>query len=236
MSGPKPDLPPDLPPGFEWLEILENMGDWEYLGISGWLVGVVGALLFNAGILLLGAWLERRHDRELAAMEAATASVRVFTGKPPAGLTGVPQLVQAAIVMAPAPLGRLMLLIRRIIGGRVVTRQRDMQRTRRLALLRLREQARGLGAGVLAGVEICQIGLGRGRFALLATGTALLGSAPAPAPLVTEAVGAEPPRHRREIIIALVVLILAAAATTELDYLFNSYFGDFWKRWIFHIK
>lgn len=232
MSAPEPELPP----GMQWLEFLEDMGDWEYWGISSWLAGVVAALLFNAGILLLGAWLERRHDRELTAMETATASVRVFTGKPPPGLTGVPQLVQAAIVMAPAPLGRLSLLIRRIIGGRVVTRQRDLQRTRRLALLRLREQARCLGAGVLAGVEFCQIGLDRGRFAMLATGTAMVGAEPAPAPLVTEAIGAEPPRHRRELLIALAALILLAAVTTELDYLFDTYFGDFWKRWIFHVK
>ncbi len=232
MSAPETELPP----GLQWLEFLLEMGDGEYLGWSAWLIGVVLAALFNAGILLLGARLERRHDRELAAMEAATASVRVFTGKPPPGLTGVPQLVQAAIVMAPAPLGRLMLLIRRIIGGRVVTRQRDMQRTRRLALLRLREQAHALGAGVLAGVEICQIGLDRGRFAMLATGTALVGSAPSPVPQVTEAIGAEPPRRRRELLIALAALILLAAVTTELDYLFDTYFGDFWKRWVFHIK
>lgn len=232
MSGPKPDLPP----GFEWLEILEDLGNGDDLDISIWLGGVLAALLFNAAVLLLGAWLERRHDRRLLDMEAAMASVRVFTGRPPLDVVGKPQLVQAAIVMAPAPLGRLMLLIRRIIGGRVVTRQRDMQRTRRLALLRLREQAHGLGAGVLAGVDICQIGLGRGRFAMLATGTALVGAAPGPLPQVTEAIGAEPPRQRREIVIALAALILAAAATAEMDYLVDTYFGNFWKRWVFHIK
>lgn len=232
MSGPDPDLPP----GLQWLEFLENAADWEYLGVSGWIAGAVAAVLLNVGILLLGAWLERRHDRQLTEMEAAAASVRVFTGRPPPGSAGVPHLVQAAIVMGPAPLGRLTLLVRRIIGGRVVTRQRDMQRARRLVLLRLREQARGLGAGVLAGVEFCQIGVGRGRFALLATGTALLGSEPAATPQVTEAVGAEPPRPRRELLLALVVLILAAAATTELDYLFNDYFGEFWMRRIFRIK
>ncbi len=232
MSGPEPELPP----GFQWLEFLENMADWEFLGWSFWFIGVLLAVLFNAVVLLLGAWLERRHDRELAAMEAATASVRVFTGRPPPGVTGEPRMVQTAIVMAPAPLGRFMLLVRRIVGGRVVTRQRDMQRTRRLALLRLREQARLAGAGILAGVEFSQIGVGRGRFALLVTGTALVGSEPAPAPIVTEAVGAEPNRHRRELLIALAVLIIAAAVTTELDYLFDTYFGDIWKRWVFHVK
>ncbi|MFY8094862.1 MAG: heavy metal-binding domain-containing protein [Niveispirillum sp.] len=227
----------ELPPGLEWLEFLVKMGDQDDpTGWSLWVGGVVVALLFNAAILLLGAWLESRHDRKLLEMEAATAGVLIFAGRPPPDLMGVPHLVQAAIVMAPAPLGRLMLLIRRIIGGRVVTRQRDMQRTRRLALLRLRQQARGLGAGVLAGVEVCQIGVGRGRFALLATGTALIGPPPAPAPQVTESIGAEPPRRRREIVIALALLILAAAATVEMDYLVDTYFGNFWKRWVFHIK
>lgn len=232
MSGPEPALPP----GLSWLEILEDLGDWDNLDISIWLGGVLVALLFNAAILLLGAWLERRHDRQLQQMEAATAGIRVFTGRPPPDVKGEPQLVQAAIVMAPAPLGRFMLLIRRIIGGRVVTRQRDLQRTRRLALLRLREQARGLGAGVLAGVEFCQIGLDRGRFAFLATGTAIIGAQPAQTPAVSEAIGAEPPRHRRELVLALILLVIAAGVTAEFDYLIDTYFGDFWKRWIFHVK
>ncbi|OYQ34776.1 hypothetical protein CHU95_09260 [Niveispirillum lacus] len=227
----------DLPAGLEWLGFLEKIGDQDdATGWSLWIGGVVVALLFNATILWIGAWLERRYDRELAAMEAATAAVRVFTGRPPAGSVGLPHLVQASIVMAPAPLGRLMLLIRRIIGGRVVTRQRDLQRTRRLALLRLRQQACDLGAGIVAGVEFCQIGLGRGRFAFLVSGTALIGAQPAPAPEVTEAVGAEPPRRRRELVIALAMLILVAAATVELDYLVDTYLGNFWKRWILRIK
>ncbi|MFV3129655.1 heavy metal-binding domain-containing protein [Niveispirillum sp. KHB5.9] len=218
---------PDLPPGMEWLEYWLNF-DWEIFGWGGWIAGILGAALANGTLIILGAWIERRHDRRLTEMEAATACVRVFNGKPPKGVTGRPQMVQACVVMAPAPLGRLAVLYRRIVGGRIPTRQRDMQRTRRLALMRLRQQAQAAGAGVLAGVEFCQIGLDRGRLALIATGTALVGSEPGAAPLVAEAVGAEPPRHWRELAITLGVLVALAGSAAVTDYLFDKYAGQYW--------
>lgn len=224
------DVLPDLPPGLEWLDYLIGF-DWEMFGWGGWIVGVLGAALLNGSFLMLGAWIERRHDRALSRMEAATAAVRVFTSRPPAGVTGRPHLVQAAIVMAPAPLGRMMVLLRRIVGGRVATRQRDMQRTRRLALLRLREQALAAGAGVLAGVEFCQIGLDRGRFAMIATGTALIGAPSAPVQVVTEAVGMEAPRHRRELVLALAILVVLAGGAAVADVLFDNYAGTYLKRY-----
>lgn len=220
----------DLPPGLEWLEYWLDF-DWDIFGWGGWIVGILAAALVNGALVILGAWIERRHDRRLSQMEAATASVLVFNGKPPTGVTGRPQMVQAAIVMAPGPLGRLAVLYRRIVGGRIATRQRDMQRTRRLALLRLRQQAQEAGAGVVAGVEFCQIGLDRGRMALIATGTALVGSAPGPVPLVAEAVGVEPPRHWRELAITLVALVVLAASAAVTDYLFDKYAGRYWHRY-----
>ena len=223
------DVIPDLPPGMEWLNYLIGF-DWEMFGWGGWIVGVVGAALVNGSILLLGAWIEQSHDRALTRMERATAAVRVFTSRAPPGVSGRPQLVQAAIVMAPAPLGRLMILFRRIVGGRVVTRQRDMQRTRRLALLRLREQALEAGAGVLAGVEFCQIGLDRGRLAMIATGTALVGAAPGPIAMVPEAVGAEPVRPRRELFLALAILVALAGGAAITDALFDNYAGEYIRR------
>lgn len=228
--------PPDLPPGLQWLSWTQNVLNLQFLGWSLWVVGALLVVAGNAVVLLLGAWIEWRHDRRLTMMEGAVAAVRLFTGRPPADVRGVPQLVQAAIVMSPAPLGRLMLLIRRIIGGRVVTRQRDQQRLRRLALLRLREQAQRAGAGVVAGVEFCQIAVGRGRFAMLATGTALIGSAPSPRPAVTEAIGAQPPRRRRELILALVGMVLVTGLAVWFNYLSEAFFGDLWRRWILHVK
>lgn len=217
-----------LPPGMEWLGYLL---DFEKMAWADdfWLAGVLLVALFNSGFILAGAWLERRHDRRLATMDAATAGVLLLTGKPPPGYTGIPTLVRTEVVMANPPLGRISARIRGLIGGRIVTRVRDVERARREAMLRLREQAVALGAPVLAGVEYSHLGMSTGRVAVLATATALVPTtAPttpptimpttAPqAPPVPESRGVVSPRSRWEVAAALAILLGLALIADQTD-------------------
>lgn len=222
---------PDRPPGMGWLEFLIDV-EGDVLGWGAWTAIFALVVLTNASLMLLSAWIERRHDRRLACLDAATAGILLLPGKPPSGVTGTPRLVQATIVMSPAPLGRLGILLRRIFGGRVVTRQRDLQRTRRLVLMRLREQAVAAGAAIVGGVEIQQIGMGKNRYALIATGTALVGPPlPAGTGKVAEAIGAEPRRHGRELVFALIVLFLFSGGAVVAGDLADQYAGQIWKQY-----
>lgn len=213
-----------LPPGMEWLGYLINFEKMAWAD-DFWLAGVMLVALFNSGFILAGAWLERRHDRRLATMDAATAGVLLLTGKPPPGYTGIPTLVRTEVVMAGPPLGRISARIRSLIGGRVVTRVRDVERARREAMLRLREQAVALGAPVLAGVEYSHLGMGTGRVAVLATATALVPVTPmtamptmAPqAPPVPESRGVVSPRSRWEVAAALAILLGLALIADQTD-------------------
>lgn len=204
---------PDQPhPGLRWLKWLEMaepfLDEW-------WLAGIALALLFNVAWLSASFWLERRHDRRLAGMAAGMAGILVLSGRPPPGC-GSPMLLQAATVMASPPLGRLSVLLRHLIGGRIVTRQRDVERARRETLLRLRRAAANRGADILAGLEYAHIDMGPGRTAVLATATGFTSRQPAPS-LPTEAVGAVPPRPLRELLLIIAILMGLALMADSAD-------------------
>lgn len=187
--------------------------DWTQFGAGWWAVLIIAfILLFNCLFVLIGIGQERRHDRRLAEVGGALAGILLLPGPPPAGTGGRPHLVQAQVVMSPAPLGLFHARIRRLLGGRLIHDQRLVERARREVLLRLREQAQAVGAGILAGLEITHIPFGKHQIGVMATATALIGTpAAGPAmPGVTEAVGMLPPRSRLEL--ALAVILVAGLA------------------------
>ncbi|MFV3077946.1 hypothetical protein [Niveispirillum fermenti] len=208
-----PDQPPDRPPtGMEWLEWLETAGrffdEW-------WLAGVALALLFNVSWFSTSFWLERRHHRRLTEIATPTAGILLLSGRPPAG-AGNPILLQAIMVLASPPLGRLSVLLRRMIGGPIVTRQRDVERARRETLLRLRRAAVDRGADILAGLEYVHIEMGSGRTAVLATATGFTSRRPSPS-FPTEAIGAVPPRPLRELLLIIAILVGLALMADAAD-------------------
>lgn len=186
--------------------------DWTQFGAGWWAVLVIAfILLFNCLFVLIGIGHERRHDRRLAEAGRVLAGILLLPGPPPAGTGGRPHLVQAEVVMSPAPLGLFHARIRRLLGGRLIHDQRLVERARREVLMRLREQVQALGAGVAAGLEITHVAFGKHQVGVMATATALVGAAAgAPAVGVTEAVGTLPPRSRREL--ALAVILVAGLA------------------------
>lgn len=198
--------------GMDWFDWMDQFGAW-------WFVGVLLVVAVNGGLMIAGALIERRHERRLRMIAPQAAAVRLLPGPPPPTLMARPHLVAAEIVLTAPPLGRWSHRLHQIIGGYSANNHRPRERARREVLLRLREQAARIGAPLLAGVEMHHVDLGPGRTALIATGTALTPppSAAEGVALVTEALGALPPRPWWHLALALSLLLAATLAASLGD-------------------
>lgn len=115
-----------------WDVILANGLQVLAIGATGWLVAT---------------WFERRHLKSLDAREAPLQHIKVVTRKkPPACEPETCALLIGSVVMAHDYFRTLFIAIRRLIGGNVKAYERLLQRGRREALIRLKEEAdlRGL--------------------------------------------------------------------------------------------
>ncbi len=103
-------------------------------------------------LLALGFFIgranERRHFRELAALEESLADVVVHSGRGPShnGGFGGATLVVGSVVIAEDYFKRIAAALKSLIGGRLVAYESLLERGRREAIVRMKEQARRLGA------------------------------------------------------------------------------------------
>ena len=122
----------------EWLQdLLGGNTLWDMLLANGLQVGGIGL----AG-WLLASWFERRHLRDLSAREAPLQHIRINTSKhhtscEPEACT----LLIGSVVVAHDYFRTLIIAIRRLIGGNISPYERLVQRGRREALIRLKEEA-----------------------------------------------------------------------------------------------
>ena len=102
------------------------------IGVTGW---------------LLATWFERRHLRSLDTREAPLQHISVNTGKrlPPCE-PGASTLLIGSVVLAHDYFRTLVIALRRLLGGNIKAYERLLERGRREALIRLKEEAdlRGL--------------------------------------------------------------------------------------------
>lgn len=123
--------------------------------------GVIVGLLITLALLVLGfvvgTWAERRHFRRIAAREEANLGIvqtqsRMFLSPIP----GVrpPQILCAETVVASDYFKNFLAQIRKIFGGEMRSYHSLMVRARKEALLRLVEQARGLGFNAICNVRL----------------------------------------------------------------------------------
>ena len=96
----------------------------------------------------VGGFRERRHFRQLDEREAATGDITVTNMKTVANPETVirAQLVSGNVVIATDYFKTFLTTLRNLVGGEMKSAQRLMIRARREALMRLLEEARGLGA------------------------------------------------------------------------------------------
>lgn len=114
-----------------WDMFLSNGFKFIGVGLAGW---------------LLASWLERLHLRSISAREIPLNNILVTTSKcPPPGEPEGCTLLVGSVVVAHDYFRTLIIAIRRLIGGNIKPYERLVQRGRREALVRLKEEADLLG-------------------------------------------------------------------------------------------
>ncbi|MEM7018662.1 MAG: heavy metal-binding domain-containing protein [Pseudomonadota bacterium] len=126
---------------------------------------------------------EARHYASLRVREHALRHIQVLTLKrPPRDLEGEPDshLVMGSVVISVDYFKRFIASLITLIGGRIFTYETLVERARREAILRMKEQAKASGAFMICNVklETSSISKGFGKDSLgsvevLAYGTAL---------------------------------------------------------------
>ena len=143
---------------------------------------LVFALLLLAG-LLFGRAAERRHYRDIVAREQALADILVFSERRVPEFAAPPRtaLVVGSVVIAEDYFKRVAAALKSLVGGRLTAYESLLDRGRREAVLRMKEEARRLGADMVFNVrfETSSLAEGAGGPAafsgeFIAYGTALI--------------------------------------------------------------
>ena len=106
--------------------------------------------------LLFGRANERKHFRELAELEEALRDIVVCNGRGRAdeGAFRSSALVVGSVVIAEDYFKRVAASLKSLIGGRLVAYESLLERGRREAIVRMKTEARQLGASVVVNVRL----------------------------------------------------------------------------------
>ena len=103
----------------------------------------------------IGGYLERRHFRSIREREARYQSLMTFTSRtPPPGANDNCTLVAGNVVISIDYFKRLAAGLRGIVGGRVGAYETLVDRARREAVLRMKEDARQKNVNLVFGVRL----------------------------------------------------------------------------------
>ena len=132
-------------------------------------------LLLLLGITA-GSVAANRHERDLAAREAALTDLLLTNLSEPAGSRAA--LVTGSTVIAFDFFRRVAVMLRKLVGGRFHMHQRMMDRARREAIMRMAESARAQGAAAVHNIRLVSSNLGSSESAMggcevMAYGTAV---------------------------------------------------------------
>lgn len=135
-------------------------------------------LLLGYGV---GQHLERKHYRSIIERESRLNALPALASRnPPAKAHYHQALVTGSVVVSVDYFKRFIAALRNLFGGRVTSYESLLDRARREALLRMKEEAEVLGASMVFNVkyETASISKGNGRtigsVEVLAYGTALI--------------------------------------------------------------
>lgn len=147
---------------------------------------IAGAILLLLGFVF-GGIAERKHYRSIIERERSNA-VLVFPERlpPPQRPAPTTTLVIGSVVISADYFKRFIAILRMLVGGRLNTYETLLDRARREALLRMREEAQALGATTVFNVKLQTASIsgrssraGTACLEVVAYGTALIPSATA---------------------------------------------------------
>jgi uncharacterized protein YbjQ (UPF0145 family) len=106
--------------------------------------------------LIAGRANERRHFRELAADEKKLADIAVSSGRGAAedGSVRAATLVVGSVVIAEDYFKRVAASLKSLVGGNIVSYESLLERGRREAIVRMKKEARRLGATHVVNVRL----------------------------------------------------------------------------------
>jgi len=122
---------------FDWFDDYSALSMWDMVVANGLQVVSVGVVGW-----LLATWFERRHFKSIDKREIPLQSISVNTSK--RVLTCEPEAVTlliGSVVVAHDYFRTLIIFLRKMIGGNISHYERLVQRGRREALIRLKEEA-----------------------------------------------------------------------------------------------
>lgn len=122
---------------WDWVSDYSAMSVWDMVVANGLQVVSVGVLGW-----LAATWFERRHFKSMSEREILLQGISVNTAKrisscEPEGVT----LLIGSVVVAHDYFRTLIIFFRRVIGGNIQPYERLVERGRREALIRLKEEA-----------------------------------------------------------------------------------------------
>jgi len=144
---------------------------------------IIFLILFIVGYFA-GSWAEKTHYKSIIKREKELLKLAVVTaeGSFPDGKVKKSTLVTGSAVISIDYFKRLLATLRNIFGGRVKSYESLVDRARREAILRMKEQAHKQGAGMIINMRLETATIGRnankkkqiGSIEAIAYGTAIV--------------------------------------------------------------
>ncbi|THB75920.1 MAG: YbjQ family protein [Desulfobulbaceae bacterium] len=123
------------------------------------LINYIDFIIFGLLVCLgygAGTFAERRHYRSIEQREQELINLPVVTGEEDflGENAGNPQLVTGSVVVSIDYFKRLLAILRNLFGGRVTSYESLVDRARREAVLRLKEEAVKSGADIVINLRL----------------------------------------------------------------------------------
>ena len=126
----------------------------KYWAISGGWPGLIMSLLYLALGWGTAFWLERRHFQDIEQRERKLAHIHITMTDPKTNQAGMGAMHMGSAVVAHDLFRRLFIALKKVFGGNVRHYERLVERGRREAILRLKEQASASGASEIQNIRL----------------------------------------------------------------------------------